>query len=466
MKLVGPSIRRVVGVIALLAAPRAAAESGASAAQTPAPLVANAPSLQRFRLENGLDVVLEPRPRTPRVAVVVRYHVGTRDNPSGYTGLAHTLEHMMFERTPRGRQALIPLLESIGATDVNAVTTPDYTQYVSVVPAGQLEASLWIEADRMGFLLSSLDGAQLEAQRRVVINEHRERFRGAGGNFARFFNEALFAASHPYYALSEFEEDLRALSLENVRWFHQRWYSPSNATLVLVGDFDVARVRPWIQRYFGSLASWRVPSRPAPPLPSAPAVSRIEVLAPLRSERVRVAWLTPPHFAPGDAELDILAEILGAERTGQLRRLLVRDRDSVTDLSIGQASYELVSRFEIDAIVNEGHTADEVLRDIEACIETLQRTNIDEALVRAARERYVMGVRADVGVLDRATRLAQYARADGNDADGVERDAQRYERVTPASLRQIANEWLSSRRRLVAMGRSRGSANRDGELVR
>ncbi len=425
-------------------------------AQTTLTATAN---VQRFRLANGLDVVLEPQSQRASVAVLVRYHVGHRDQPAGYTGLAHMVEHLMFERSANAPGHFTATLEAMGATSVNGVTSSDYTTYYEVVPPHQLQRTLWLESDRMGNLLARINERSLDAQRRVVLNEDRERSGGARFTFLRAIHEQLYPAGHPYREIGEFHEDVEAISLANIQWFHQRWYTPANATLVVVGAFDAAAIRAAIEREFGVLRGSAPPVRTTPAPFTVAGDLRVTVNAPVFSDQLNVIWSSPPLHARGDAELDLIAFVLGTPSVGRLHRRLVHDLDFAEDVRVSQSSNELCSEFSVRINATESCPEDALLPIVQQELQALRDHPISNIELVAAKRAFIDRIRSSSHtVLDRAEQLARYARWSSTDIDLRERDAARYESVTAIDLQNTVRNMLRSDRRIVArLRRSRGA---------
>ncbi len=306
--------------------------AGALALSLHAPIASaeDPPSIpyEKYRLDNGLEVILSQDRSLPLVAVDIWYHVGAANEEPGRTGFAHLFEHMMFtgsKHIPRG--AADKLLEGAGGTDSNASTSFDRTNYYDTVPANQLELALWTHADRMGYLLDSLDQTALSNQQDVVRNERRQSYENRPYGIAdEALIHALFPPGHPYRAaIIGSHLDIQAASLADVRDFFKRYYRPNNATLTLVGDFDTASAKRLVQKYFGSFK--RGPDVPAPSVvtPALTAEKRITVTDRIELERLDLAWLTPPRFKPGDAELAIAGYILAGGKSSRLYKKLVYD---------------------------------------------------------------------------------------------------------------------------------------------
>jgi zinc protease len=293
----------------------------ADSAQGDLPRVA----VEKYTLANGLEVILSQDRRLPVVSVNLWYHVGPANEPPGRTGFAHLFEHMMFQSSKHVPQdAHFQFLEAAGASDYNGTTNFDRTNYYETVPSNQLELALWLESDRMGYLLDTLDQATLSNQQDVVRNERRETENTPYGLAEERFMQMLFADGHPYHGnIIGSHDDIQAATLANVREFFRQYYTPNNASLSLVGDFDAAEARALVEKYFGTLE--RGPDLPAVKIDTAAVTSeRRDVFrAQVELPRVYVAWITPPLFAPGDADADIVATMLGGGRSSRLYKSLV-----------------------------------------------------------------------------------------------------------------------------------------------
>src|ERR1700761_1991534 len=224
---------------------------------------------QTYKLTNGLQVILHRDTRLPLIGVDLWYHVGPRNERAGRTGFAHLFEHMMFEGSQHvGEKAHFKYLESIGATGINGTTSFDRTNYFETVPSNQLEMAMWLESDRMGFLLDTLDRAKLTNQRDVVRNERRQSTEGRPyGIVDETVFHLLYPSTHPYHArVIGSHADVEAARLEDVRNFFKQYYAPNNATLSIAGDIDIAKTKALIEKYFGPIPQ-------GPPVPAVDAVT-------------------------------------------------------------------------------------------------------------------------------------------------------------------------------------------------
>jgi len=314
---------------------------------------------EKYSLQNGLEVILHHDASLPLVAVNVWYHVGPSSEPKGRSGFAHLFEHLMFEGSKHVGHEFDHLLESVGATNVNGTTSWDRTNYFETVPRQNLELALWLESDRMGFLLDALTPERLEVQRDVVKNERRQRYENSPyGASELAMYESLFTPDHPYHgAVIGSMEDLSRASMEDVKAFFRAFYSPSNATLAIAGDFDPAVARGWVEHYFGTLAASTRPSTRLSLTPPLTASVRKDVEEPVQLARVALGWLTPPAYSPDDTVLDVVATLLAGGKATTLYQNLVVKQKVASDVTAALDSNRLTSMFEVDTTVAAGTPA-------------------------------------------------------------------------------------------------------------
>src|SRR6266700_1794203 len=306
------------------------------AAPKPAPLEVPQLKFEKYKLQNGLVVILSEDHRLPMVAVNLWYHVGPANELPGRTGFAHLFEHMMFEgsrHVPGSSHA--HYLKAAGASDFNGTTDFDRTNYFETLPSSQLELALWLESDRMGYLPDKLDQANLSNQQDVVRNERRQSVENAPyGIVEEGMMHQLFPKGHPYYGeVIGSHADIQSAKLADVRNFFNLYYAPNNASLAIVGDFDPEKARELVQKYFGPLKHGEdVPKIKAhtPPIPSE---RRAVVEDNVQLPRVYIAWLTSPIFKPGDAEADLTAAILGGGKSSRLYKKLVYEKQIALDVT-------------------------------------------------------------------------------------------------------------------------------------
>src|SRR5256712_6391800 len=358
------------------------------AAPKRAPLEVPQLKFEKYKLANGLEVILSEDHRLPMVAVNLWYHVGPANELPGRTGFAHLFEHMMFEGSRHvPGNSHFHFLEAAGASDINGTTDFDRTNYFETLPANQLELALWLESDRMGYLPDKLDQANLSNQQDVVRNERRQSVENAPyGVVEEGLFHQLFPKEHPYYGeVIGSHLDIQSAKLEDVRNFFKLYYAPNNASLAIVGDFSPEKARELVAKYFGPLKRGEdVPKIKAhtPPITSERhAVFQDNV----QLSRVYIAWLTSPIFKPGDAEADLTAAILGGGKSSRLYKKLVYEKQIALDVAANQQSLILGSVFEIQATARPGVKPEDLENVIHSELEAFRREGPTAAEITRAR---------------------------------------------------------------------------------
>jgi zinc protease len=418
------------------------------------------PSLpyQKYSLKNGLEVILLEEHRLPLVAVNIWYHVGPANEHPGLTGFAHLFEHMMFEGSKHvGAKAHFLFLEAAGASSINGTTDFDRTNYFETLPSNQLELALWLESDRMGFLLENLDGEKLENQRDVVRNERRQSIESVPyGLIQEELFHQLFPQDHPYYAsVIGSHADIEAAQLTDVREFFRLYYSPNNASLAIVGDIDPSKTRELVEKYFGPIPAGNPVPRAAVSTPPLISQKRISVEDQVELPRIFLAWITPPVFTQADAECDLVARILGGGKSSRLYKKLVYEKRIAQDVGAHQLSLALGSIFAVEATCKP----DIEPSKLEAAIQDeLDRFAVDgptpEELERARNSlesSLIRGLESLGGFGGVADRLNQYNHFLG-DPGYLPKDLERYRSATTDSLRRLAQEELRNKNRVVLYG--------------
>jgi zinc protease len=409
---------------------------------------------ERYRLPNGLDVVLHVDRRAPIADIEVWYKVGSRDEGPGKTGFAHLFEHMMFEGSkhiPKG--GYFAYLSEAGASARNGSTTPDTTSYFETLPASQLELGLWLESSRMGFLLDRPNlGEAFANQREVVRNERRQTVENVPlGGIERFELEALYPEGHPYrHEVIGSMHDLQAASAGDLTHFFNRFYAPNNAVLLVAGDIDTAAAKQLIARYFGPITAGPPVSPPsAANAPAPKAERRVVMEANIKLAQGRMAWTTVPVFAPGDAEMDMLATIVAGGKSSRLYRRLVDELGLAQSVSAVHGSRALGGIFEIEYTAMPGHGLAEIEKAIDEELD-LQRTQPPSSaeVERARNQLEADAIRSIDPLRGAATRLLYYDVFAG-DPGYLRPDLDRYDRATPATLLAWAKRLLTNTARVV-----------------
>jgi zinc protease len=406
----------------------------------------------RYKLENGLEVILHQDKSVPLVAVDVWYHVGSGDEVAGKSGFAHLFEHMMFQGSVHtGEDVHFDTLKKIGAGTVNGSTNSTRTNYYEVVPSHHLETALWLESDRMGYMLPLLNETSLGNQREVVRNERRQNYDTRPYTKDRFaVQAALYGEGHPYrYLTIGLHEDLARASADDVRAFFRKWYVPANATLLLAGDFEIEEAKKLVEKWFGNFPKSEKPAHKvvAPtPITATKRETVTDDFAKLR--RVHYAWHTPKFYAAGDAELDILAGALGREGTGRLYKILKHDKQLVQNVSVYQSSGDFSSSFHVVADLDPAADQKEVEKIITDEIAAAMKTPISkrelDREVTQVESALVWGLE---GLLSRAELLQGYNHTLGDPAS-ISYDLDRYRKATPEGVRDVAAKYLRPENRV------------------
>ena len=402
---------------------------------------------EKYTLSNGLTVILHEEHSTPIVAVNLWYHVGSKNEETGRTGFAHLFEHMMFQGSQHHDTDYINTIEALGSTDLNGTTDFDRTNYFETIPPSALDKVLFMEADRMGWLLPSMTQERLDNQREVVKNERRQGVDNQPyGTVDERMYAVLYPSNHPYsWDVIGYMEDLTRASKDDVANFFKSYYGPNNCTLVIAGDIKPAETKAMVEKYFGPIA-------PVPPILrreawvpelAAPVQLAMEDRVPL--PRLYLAWHTPGKFQDGEADLEVLARVLAQGKTSRLYKTLVYDKQIAQDVQAMVDDRELSSLFRVQVTAKAGKTLDEitpiVMQEIQAMANKPASANEIERARTAILSSMVRGLERIGGFGGRSDRLAMYTTY-AHDSDYLAKDFARYQAVTPASVQAAAKRWL------------------------
>jgi len=397
----------------------------------------------------------------PIVAVNLWYHVGSKNERTGRTGFAHLFEHLMFEGSEHHNGSFFQPLQQAGAL-LNGSTNTDRTNYWEVVPTSALELALWMESDRMGYLLPALTPERFETQRDVVLNERRQNYENRPYGMALMaLSEALFPPDHPYHWLTiGAADDLRAMQFEDVRAFFRTYYHPANASLALAGDIDSERAFALAEKYFGDIPAGDEP-RPVEADASLPREVRIVLEDRVELPRVYMAWHSPAMFAEGDAEADLLADLLANGKTSRLYRTLVYDKRLAVDVSAYQHSRELSSFFLLASTAAPGTSLTEITALIDERIqEVADQGPVGQEMERGlaqAEAHFMYRLQTVGGFGGKSDQLNAYNVFRGN-PDFFAGDLERYRAATRESVRNAARTYLAFDRRVLLSIVPRGQA--------
>ncbi len=406
-----------------------------------------------FTLANGLHVVLHEDHTVPVVSVNMWYQVGSAREHTGRTGFAHLFEHLMFMGSGHVKPGEFDeWLEAAGG-DNNASTGNDRTNYWINVPSNALELALFLESDRLGYLLDTMTPKTVDAQRDVVKNERRQRVENQPyGTADVILDEMLFPEGHPYHwPVIGYMPDLTAASYDDVVEFFKKYYTTGNASLVVAGDIDPARTRTLVEKWFSDV---KPGASPGPmPIPAAvlTGIQKKTITDRVQLPRIYLAWITPRHLEPGDAELDVVASVLAGGKNSRLYKRLVYDMRIAQDVSAFQASATLASTFEIVATARPGHTVAEIQKVIDEELAKLQREDPQPREVERAVNQFEASfynrmerVGGFGGIADQ---LNAYFSETGN-PDWFNEDLSRYRALAPSDVRAAAARFLPLDRRV------------------
>jgi zinc protease len=442
-----------------LRALRRGAVAACLAALLPASLLAQSPApLQiaytQFTLPNGLHVILHEDHSVPVVSVNVWYHVGSAREKPGRTGFAHLFEHLMFTGSGHVENGQFDeLLESAGGSN-NGSTENDRTNYWINVPSNALELALFLESDRMGYLVDSMTPARVDAQRDVVKNERRENTenRPYGTAEAVVLTEMLYPEGHPYHwPVIGYMPDLTAASYDDVVAFFKTYYAPANASLVVAGDIDVTKARAMVEKWFSDVKAGAPVTPQTIPGVMLTGVQKKTITDNVQLPRLYMAWLTPPQLAPSDAALDLVADILAGSKNSRLYKRLVYEMQIAQDVSAYQNSQQLSSYFLVEATPRPGHTIEELQKVIDEEIAKLQAAPpTDHEVQRSVNQieaSFYNRMERVGGFGGKADQLNHYY-TDTGDPDWFNEDLSRYRAMSPTDVQAAAQAFLPAGRRV------------------
>jgi zinc protease len=408
---------------------------------------------ESYPLANGLTVILAVDRSTPTVAVDLWYHVGSKNEKPGRTGFAHLFEHMMFTgsgHAPRGLH--ISLTTGVGGS-FNGSTSNDRTNYFESVPSNYLETALWLESDRMGYLLETIDRVKLDNQRDVVKNERRQGVDNQPyGRVGEILSAAMYPPAHPYsWPVIGSMQDLSAASQEDVREFFRLYYAPNNAALAIVGDFDPAKAKAWVDRYFGAIPRGRPVERPDAPPVTLDASRRLVYEDRVEIPRLYIRWPTVGVKDDDSFALDVLGSILSGPRTARLTKALVYDTQAAASVTARQGSNESVGDFMVVVTPRPGHA----LTELETSVDEIVRQFIAEGpsaeeiqkATSGAELDFLRGLESNLGKANQLLEGATYH----NDPGYFKTDYGKRLSVTADDVRRVAARYLTGERIVLSV---------------
>ena len=396
---------------------------------------------EKYRLPNGLTVILSEDHRLPQVAVDIWYHVGAANQTPGHSGFAHLFEHMMFSGSKHVQPDFHSTLSALGITDYNGTTNFDRTNYFELLPSNQLAAALWLEADRMGYLLDTLGEQKLKVQRDVVSNEKRQNTENRPyGMAGQRLCDLLFPKPHPYYECVIGDiADVQAASLPDIRNFFRADYGPQNASLAVVGDFDPNVAKELVEKYFATL-----PRGPDVKLPEVPQPEIKETFEDKLAEepRLMLVWKGVRAFTDEEPAGDVLAEVLGSGRTSRLYKALVFDRQLASGVGVGDVTLGIAGWFQLSVTASRGHEISELWPVVRQILAEVKKNGVTLEEVERAKRNILAGkMRTVERIGGKADLLNEYQTYLG-DPGFLPRDLARYRAVTPQAVQAFANRYL------------------------
>ncbi len=413
---------------------------------------ARAPTIPftKYELPNGLDVTLAPDHSVPFACVNVWYDVGSKDESPGRSGFAHLFEHLMFNGSKHHDDEFFKPLQPLGAR-LNGSTNLDRTNYYECLPAEQLPLAMFLEADRMGWLLPALTAEKLQNQKDVVRNERRQNYDNPP--YGQAWIELLkntFPEGHPYHiATIGKHEEIEAATLDDVKAFFRKWYVPNNASLVLSGDFDEATARALVDTYFAPIPRADQPAHPAPAPARFDGEKKVRVADDVPFDRVWITWHSPALFAPGDAELDLLSSALAEGKDSRLYKALVIDQQIAQDVRARQNSLAHQSFYVIEATASAGHSAEELVVAIDKVLAEVRAQGVTAEDLDVGRTAYEVQFFGQITTIQGKADLLNNYNTRTGDPGYMGKDLERYRLATVDGVNAALRDWLPPDRRLV-----------------
>jgi zinc protease len=424
-------------ILGSLLAPASPSASGTELPQGPSKI-----PFEKYTLQNGLQVILQVDRSLPLAHVNLRYHVGSKNEVQNRTGFAHLFEHMMGEGSKNAASNYGAWLAKVGGSG-NAYTVQDYTGYFETVPSGALEYALWLESDRLATLPQALSQERFDNQRDVVWNERRQRIENEPyGEWVVLLGQNLYPSGHPYaHDVIGSHDDLKAATLDDVKEFFQRYYTPNNLSLVIAGNFDVTDAKKWVEKYFGAIPPGPPLSRPVRWISKLDSTKIVEVQDHVSQGRIYLAWPGPAFFAPGDIELQISASILKSQLSADL---VYNDPPLASDAACDQYSMEDGSFFLVQVTARSGVALSEIEQKVSERIAKLAKDGPPEEELERAKNKWEYGYADQMETLQgKADLLNQYNTFLGS-PDHFNEEIARHRAITAKDVQKAVGEWLTT----------------------
>ena len=409
--------------------------------------------IEQYTLPNGLTVILHEDHSAPLATVEMMYHVGSKNEKPKRTGFAHLFEHMMFKGSQHVADGEhFKLLQEIGAT-LNGSTNEDRTNYYQTVPSNYVELGLYLEADRMGFMLSAITQETLDNQRDVVKNERRQRVDNVPyGTAWEKISKAMYPETHPYsWPVIGYMEDLSAASLDDVKEFFRMYYAPNNACLVVAGDFNDNQTRQWIEKYFGPIPRGADIARPNPAPVTLTEEKRLVFEDKVQLPRLFLAWPSARGNTREDAVMDVIADILSSGKSSRLYKSLVYEKQIAQSANAAQSTNEVGSQFYVIVTAKPGKTLTEMETAVNEELQRLLKDGVTDKEIQAAfnnKESDIVNARSLVS--RKADGLASLYTLTG-DASNYNKELDRYLNITPAEVLAVAKKVFAGNRVVLSV---------------
>jgi len=404
-------------------------------------------SCEKYSLQNGLDVILHQKKDLPLVAVNLWYNVGSANEVKGKTGIAHLFEHMMFQGSQNvPKEKHFKYIQESGGT-LNASTSFDRTNFYEKLPSNYLELALWLESDRMGFFLPALDQIKLDNQRDVVSNERLQRYDNQPYGLAwETIITKLFPKGHPYsWPTIGFMDDIKSYTLDDVSDFFQSYYSPSNATLVVVGDFEFKNAKILINKYFSEIKSSKINHNPTSEKFNLKEKITIQRKEKVQLDRIYFAWPTNEIYSKADAQIDILTDILAGSKTARLNEKLVHNLEIAQDVSAFHISGKYGGTLIISATAKSGIQLDNLKSEIFNEIKKLISKGVNEKELlkskNGIKSQFIYSLQNIDTLADHINHYNFYL----NEPNSFSYDLNRYSSTKEKSITDITGEYLNEK---------------------
>jgi len=402
-------------------------------------------------LDNGLTIILHEDHTIPMVTVNVWYHVGSSYEKPKRTGFAHLFEHIMFEGSGNVKEGDFDnLLEAVGGNN-NGSTTQDRTNYYETLPANSLDLALFLESDRMGYLLDAMSPAKVDGQRDVVKNERRQSYENRPYGMAfQTILENFYPKEHPYnWPVIGYMDDLTAASYEDVVEFFKKYYAPNNAVLVISGDIEPAKALEKVKHWFSQIPRGEAVIRPTAPVFELKEVKKLVLEDNVQLPRLYMAYQTPAKFAPGDAEMEVVADVLANGKNSRLYKRLVYELQIAQNVSVYQDGSALGGMFMIMATARPGIKLAQLQTVIDEELRTLiQNPPSNREVQRVINQNESTMLRQMESPMAKAEMLQSYYRFAGN-PDWLNEDFSRFKALQPSDISATARQYLNPQRRVI-----------------